>query len=347
MNTTITEKAQTKKPIQPRFELMRLMTGNWISQAVYTAAKLKLSDALLDGPLEAPALAANLNVQEIELRRLLRALESLGLFRNLGEDRFEVTELGSFLAEDRPDSLRPLALFNGEALYAAWAQLPHAVTTGESAFGRAHGAEIFEYLEAHAETGAQFDSVMASTHGAEAPALVDSYDFSAFKTIIDVGGGKGSFVAEIVEKNAGSKGMVYDLPHVIDRARAYLEERGLSARCDTQAGSFFDRVPEGGDAYLLRHVIHDWRDPEAGKILQKCRAAMNPKARLFIVEAVIPEGPEWSSSKLLDLNMLVICAGQERTAAEFNTLLAHNGFKMEAVHETKAPRVSLIEASVA
>lgn len=345
MNSAIPEQSQSN-PVPPRVELMKLMIGNWISQSVYAAAKLNVVDALLDGPMDIPTLALKLDVQALELRRLLRALESVGLFRNLGNDRYAVTEVGRFLAEDRPDSLRPLALFNGEALYCAWGQLPHAVKTGKSAFSRAHGAEVFEFLEANAETGAQFDSVMATTHGAEAPGVVDSYDFSRFETVIDVGGGKGSFVAEILEKNPSTRGIVFDLPHVIRRAKEYLDERGLSNRCDTISGNFFDGVPAGGDAYLLRHVIHDWRDPEAGEILQQCRAAMGGDAKLFIVEAVIPEGPEWSSSKMLDLNMLVICAGQERTAAEFGSLLAKNGFRMEAVHITKSPRVSLIEASV-
>ena len=346
MNAVSTEASQATVS-QPKAELMKLMIGNWMSQAVYAAAKLGLVDALLEGPLKVNILAERIGAQQIELRRLLRALESAGLFHNEGDDRYSVTDMGRFLAADRKDSLRPLALFNGEALYEAWGKLPYAVQTGKSAFGHAHGAEIFDYLEANGASGAQFDSVMATVHGAESAGVVDSYDFSKFKKVVDVGGGKGSFVAEIVARNPGVRGVVYDLPHVIARADEFLADRGLSDRCDTVAGSFFEQVPAGADAYLLRHVIHDWRDPEAGHILAKCREAMHPDAKLFIVEAVIPEGASWSSSKLLDLNMLVICAGQERTAAEFDALLKENGFTLDAVHKTRSPRVALIEASIA
>ncbi len=330
----------------PKAELMRMIVGNWASQAIYTAAKLELADVLADGSLDLAAIADRVSARPGELRRLLRALESLGLFRDEGEDRFSATPLGAFLRKDRPDSLRPLSMFNGEELYDAWRELPYAVQTGEAAFERAHGSAIFDYLAEHGETGALFDSVMATVHGAEAPGVVASYDFSRFPTIVDVGGGKGSFVAEIVRRNEGVHGIVYDQPQVAARAEAYLAEHGLSDRCSVVLGSFFDFVPPEADAYLLRHVIHDWRDDEAGRILSNCRDAMKPTAKLFIVETIVPDGPAGPAAKLLDLNMLVICAGQERTRGEFERLLGRNGFHVEAIHATHSPRVALIECSV-
>ena len=259
----------------PKLGLMKLIVGNWVSQAVYAAAKLQVVDALLEGPKSVASLADELNVQQNELRRLLRALESVGLFKHDGEDNYAVTEMGRFLASDRQDSLRPLSMFNGEALYEAWGQLPYAVETGKSAFGKAHGAELFDFLKQNPEIGAQFDSVMATTHGGEAPDVVQAYDFSGFKTVIDVGGGKGSFVAEIVRTNPGTSGIVYDQPHVVERTKDYIDELGLTGRCETMSGSFFDSVPEGGDAYLLRHIIHDWRDPEAETILSNCPSILS------------------------------------------------------------------------
>ena len=281
MNAIDTADLHSPSTTRLKAELIRLIVGNWISQSVYAAVKLGVIDVLGETTMDVPTLAKRIGAQPTDLRRLLRALEGLGLFRSDDNGHYSVTETGALLRADRPDSLQPLALFNGEELYEAWREMPYAVQTGKSAFERVHGASIFDYLATHGDRGALFDSVMATVHGAEAPGVVNSFDFSRFKTVVDIGGGKGSFVAEILEQYPELRGIVFDLPHAVERADQYLAARGLLDRCETRAGNFFDGVPEGADAYLLRHVLHDWRDPEAGKILAQCRKAMGSKRAAF------------------------------------------------------------------
>jgi hypothetical protein len=321
---------------------MGLTSGYWKSQALYVAAKLGIADLLRDGPQSPDDLARVTGTHPRGLARLLRALASEGVFAETADGRFAQSPLSEFLRADVPGTIRPMVLMLGEEHYHTWGQLLFSVRTEKPAFDVVHGKPVFDYLAEHPQEAALFDEAMVAIHGAETAAVLGAYDFSGIGTLVDVGGGNGSNLIGILGKYPQLRGVLYDLPHVVARAEPKLKAAGLADRCTAVGGSFFDSVPPGGDAYHLRHIIHDWDDDKSLTILRRCRGAMRPGARLLVVESVIPPGNERFFGKWLDLNMMVIPGGLERTEAQYRELYEKAGFRLTRIVPTRT-EMSVIE----
>lgn len=322
--------------------LNQMMTGYWLSQAIYVAAKLGLSDLLHQEPQTAAQLAAKTNVQKEALFRLLRALASVGVYSEQTDGRFAITPIAEELRSDVPNSKRALAIMSGEEHYGSWAELLYTVRTGKPAFDKIFGEPIFDWLSKHPEQAAVFDAAMVSVHGRETSAMVEAYDFSNIGTLADVGGGNGSVLRGVLAKNLDVRGMLCDLPGVLERAQPLIAAEGLAGRLQTFPTNFFEAVPPGADVYMMRHIIHDWTDEQSLTILRNVRKVTRDDGRLLVIESIIPPGNDPSFGKLLDLNMMVIPGGKERTEAEYRELFSKSGFRLEKAVLTAAD-VSIIE----
>jgi O-methyltransferase domain/Dimerisation domain len=327
----------------PAQVIAQMASGYWVSQAIYVAAKLGIADRLETEPKTASELASECGVYAPALYRLLRALASLGLFAEGDAQRFQMTPLAQPLRSDAPDSQRAMVLMTGEEQYEAWGELLYSVTTGQTGFERRFGMPLFDYLAERREQAALFDAAMVSIHGRETAAMLAAYDFSQFENLADLGGGNGSVLMAILQQHPRLRGILFDLPNVAERTYKLVAAAGLIERCAVVGGSFFETAPSGADAYLLRHIIHDWDDEKSLAIFRSIRRASPPGAKLLLVETVIEPGNAPSFAKLLDLTMLVIPGGQERTASEYDRLLAAGGFKLERIVPTTA-EVSILEA---
>jgi hypothetical protein len=319
-----------------------MIVGYWTSQMVYVAAKLGLADHLAEGPRSAEELAKASGTHAPSLYRLMRGLASLGVFREEEGRKFALTPLAEGLRRDEPGSLWAMAVMMGEEHYQAWGGLLGSIQTGESAFDRRFGKPVFDYLAERPDQAAVFDAAMTSIHGRETKGILDAYDFSGLRVLADVGGGNGTTIIQILNQYPELNGLLFDLPNVIDRARGAIEAAGLSGRCTTASGSFFEEVPGGADAYILRHIIHDWDDEKSTTILRNVRRAMGSGSKLLVVESVIEPGNEPSFAKLLDLTMLVLPGGQERTEEQYRRLFEGSGFRLAGITPTQAG-VSVIE----
>jgi SAM-dependent methyltransferase len=311
--------------------MQRMMTGYWLSQAIYVAAKLRVADCLADGPRPIEELAETTGTHPRTLYRLLRALASAGIFTEDGSGRFGLTSTAETLRGDVPGSMWPMAIMMGEEHYYAWGGLLESVRTGKTAFDRLYGKPIFAYLTEHPDKARVFDAAMTAIHGRETAAVLDAYDFSGIGVVADIGGGNGSNLIGMLGRYPGMRGILFDLPHVVERARTALQAAGLSDRCEAVDGSFFKPISVQADAYFLRHIIHDWDDEDSSRILRNIRQAMPPGARLLLVEHVLPPGDAPSFGKLLDLNMLIMPGGIERTEDEFRRLYEGAGFRLARV----------------
>jgi hypothetical protein len=327
--------------------LRSLITGYETSQVIYLAARLGVADQLAAGPRSAEDLAETLRLNAEALNRLLHALAALGLVSHAGGSRYAITESGGRLRDGVPGSLRAVAILSGDRSYRAWGGLLHSMTTGETAFRSVFGTGTFEYMAAHPEIAGFYNEAMAASAAERSAAVVAAYDFSRAGTVVDVGGGHGALLIAILSAHPGGRGILFERESGAVGARARIEAAGLSARCAVEVGDFFRSVPSGGDLYLLSHIIHNWDDQRSGEILANCRAAMSGKARLLILEQVLPERFEPSGAAvqaaMADLHMLAITGGQERTIAEYRRLLGSAGFSLGAVTGT-AVAESLIEA---
>ena len=332
--------------LSPQEHVVRLASGYWHTQAIYVAAKLGVADLLKDGPKTADELAPATGTHPRALYRLLRALASLGVFAEDDRSRFALTPMAECLRSDAPGSVRSLAILRGEWQYEAWGRLLHSVRTGECAFESLYGAPLFDYLAAHPEKGKLFDEAMTGVHGRETAAMLDTYDFGGIGTLADVGGGNGEVIASVLKRYPAMRGILFDRPAVVERSKANLQAAGVADRCAVAAGDFFTSVPSGADAYLLRHIIHDWDDDKSAAILRNCRAAMGTGGRLLVVEGIVPPGNEPSVSKFFDLAMMVLPGGMERTADEYRHLFASAGFALKRIVPT-ATWVSVIEGAPA
>ena len=326
-------------------QLDRMISGYWISQAIYAAAKLGIADLLNDGLKSVEELASATATNADALYRLLRALASVGVFAETAPRQFALTPLAEPLRSDVPGSKRALALMMGDEQFRAWGEFLYSVQTGQTAFEKVFGQPIFDYLGQHPDKARIFDEAMTGIHGRESSAILDSYDFAGIGLLADIGGGNGSQLAAVLEKHPGMRGLLFDLPHVIERARGRIEAAGLADRCQLVSSSFFESVPSGADAYLMRHIIHDWDDEKSLTILRNCRAAMSPGSRLLVIESVIPPGNEPFGGKLLDLVMLLIPGGKERTEEEYRSLFDQAGFHLSRIVPT-ATEVSVIEGLI-
>lgn len=331
----------------PPFALYRMITGFYVSRAIHVMARLGIADFLSAGPLDAEELAQRSKTHAPSLKRVLRLLVTAGLFTEDKEGRFTLTPIGDYLRAGVPGSMRAAALLFGGITQQAWGDLLYSVETGEPAFRRVFGRDSFAYLAEHPEEAANFDTAMGDFTSQVATAVAGAYDFSGFRRVVDVGGGSGALLAGILRGHPGLHGTLFDLSQVVERARLRLRDHGLADRCETVSGDFFAEVPGGADAYLLKHVIHDWDDERAVAILHNCRKAMSPAAKLLIVEGVYPAHIDQSEASrgaaANDVNMLVCTGGRQRSEAEFRSLYAAAGFALSRIIPTDMGFASIIE----
>jgi SAM-dependent methyltransferase len=325
-------------------QLIQMGAASWISAVVYAAAKLGLADHLTTEPKSAVELAATTHTHAPSLHRLMRTLAGLGILTERDAQRFALTPLGEALKTGAPGSARAtLIAFCGPAFWHSWEEILYSLETGKTGFEKAWGMPIFEYLAQHPDEASYFSEAMVGFHGAEPPAVAKAYDFSAIKTVVDVGGATGNMLAAILSHYPATRGILFDRPHVVGDAPALLKARGVEDRVTIEPGDFFERVPAGGDAYLLSHIIHDWNEAQCLTILGHCRRVMKPDGRLLIVETVLPTGDTPHQGKLQDMVMLVIPGGQERTEDEYATLLGKASLRLSRVVPTDSV-VSVVEA---
>lgn len=332
----------------PRARVMGLITAGWTTQAIGVAARLKLFDRLAEGPRDAAALAAQTGSHPDALFRLLRALAALGLVEHLGGQDFRLSEDGRLLVSEAPGSIRGMALHWGERLWGALSQLDQSVRTGKA--WSISGAGGFEQMAADPVQMEMFHQSMTDqTHGT-AQAILDAYDFDRFGQVVDVGGSYGALIAALVKAHPELTGRSFDLPALQPAAEAYLRAAGVADRAGFVGGSFFEAVPAGADAYLLKMIIHDWYDPEAELILQRCRAAAGAKGLVLVMDRIVPEAvrPEEADYVTVrgDMLMLTAAGGKERTEKEFEALFARSGLRLERIIPT-ASGFSILEAQAA
>jgi hypothetical protein len=335
---------EPQKP--PHLPLVEMAMANWISQILYVGAKLSLADHLAKGPMSADQIAKITESDPTSLYRLMRTLASLGIMTEDDAHRFSLTPLGEAMKTGAPGGARATILTIASPWWVnGFAHLMYSVQTGKPGFEKMCGMPVFDWFADHPEEASLFNETMVGIHGAEPAAVAAAYDFSGLKTIIDVGGGTGNLVTTILASNPGSRGILYDLPHVGQDAPALIHARGLADRATFEKGNFFESVPAGGDAYMLSHVIHDWSEEQCLTILGNCRRVMNPNSRLLIIEMVLPEGNAPHPGKILDMMMLVGPGGRERSEEEYRTLLSKAGLRLTQVVPTESP-VSVIEAKL-
>lgn len=329
----------------PAMQLMQLGTGCMVTQAVFVAAKLGIADELKDGPLSTTELAEATGTNESALYRLMRSLASVGAFTATGERTFANTPMTELLRSDVPGSMRDMVLWiNEEPHWVAYAKLIDSVRTGETIWEDVHGEPLFPYLfETNKELGDTFNRAMTSFSSATIPAILEAYDFSGAATIADIAGGYGHLLAGVLNEYPEARGVLFEVPQVMAGAPAMMEKEGVADRVTLVEGSFTEEIPVAADVYMLKHIIHDWYDDTNEKILRNIRNAMPDDARVLLIDAVVPAGNEPHFSKILDLEMLMLPGGMERTAAEFESLLEKSGFKMTKIVPTASP-VSIVEA---
>jgi hypothetical protein len=344
--TDSTAAAPAGNPAQgppPEAVLTQMAFGALLTQALYVVAKLGIADLLAGGARPVSELAEATGTHERSLYRVLRSLAGAGVFQETGAKVFGLTPLAEPLRADAPGSMRNGMIFMGEQWhFQVWGNMMHSVRTGRPAWGHTHGAEVFDYFAANPEQAEIFNGAMTDMSAETAPVVVEAYDFSSFGTLADIAGGHGYLLSQILKATPALAGVLFDVPAVIEGAGALLEREGVSARVEKVAGDFFKSVPRA-DAYILKHIIHDWDDERAAAILRNINTAMTPEGRVLIVETIIPAGNEPHYSKILDLEMLTSPGGIERTEEEYAALLADAGLKLARVVPTRSP-FSIIEA---
>jgi ubiquinone/menaquinone biosynthesis C-methylase UbiE len=318
--------------------MMKLLSGYWVSRAIYTAAKLGVADAIHElgagDPVSVGQIAARIGVEAGSLGRLLRALASTALFREAdGGHRFALGDLGEHLLSDSPYSLRNAAIMYGEEFATAWDELPSTIRDGVSGWDKAFGVRPFEWYPNHPEPARIFDQAMKELGRAmySDEAIAASYEFPHGAMLVELGGGLGNLLASIVARDPTLHALLFDREQVIERARR-IHQNESRIRC--ASGNFFESLPDGADAYLLKRVLHDWEDGESEAILRNIVRVMKPTGRVLVIEAIVPSGPEDHFSKWLDLHMLVLNGGRERTEGEFAELFARAGLELRSVHHT-------------
>ncbi len=333
--------AKEENPSPPA--LFQMATGYWVSQAIYVAAKLGIADLLKGGPQSCVALATATGADAVSLFRLMRALASVGVFSHVRRDCFALSRLAESLQTDTPGSLKAMVMTIGEIHYQACANLLHSIQTGSPAFNHVFRTSLFNYLQQHADAADTFNQGMTNLSSMLAYAVLMAYDFTGISSVVDIGGGEGKLLRKILELNPEMRGTVLDIPATIETTNQELSDDTCGRRCSYIAGDFFESLPPGADAYLLCGVIHDWDDNRVITILRNCRRAMTKNGRLLLVDMLVPDTDSKSFSKLLDLNMLVMTGGRERTQAEFCGLLDASDYRLTRIVPTMAPQ-SVIEA---
>lgn len=326
--------------------MTELLMGHMVSQSIAVAAELRVADALANGPLRCDELAHRVGANPVALARLLRALISRGVFRELRDGRYALTPLADTLRSDAALSVAGWARYYGSRQYREfWSSMADAVRTGQSVVPAMTGTDAFTYLAENPDLAALFNDGMTAVSEVTAASVVAAYDFGRFPVIVDVGGGHGRLLAAILAANPSSRGVLYDLPNVVTGAPQVLDRAGVSSRVRVEGGSFFDSVPVGGDAYILQLVIHDWGDEAAQTILRNvATAAAHSRATLLLAEMIIPHHHREFTGNWADLDMLLLSEGHERTAAQHRELLWRSGFHLTRIVQTVSP-ICVIEAS--
>ena len=322
----------TEMAERPSIRMRRMIDGFQVSQAIHVAATLGVADLMRDGRMAAGELAAATGTHPGALYRLLRALASVGVFDEDAEGRFGLTELGECLRSDAAEPQGEWACLIGRPYFwQTWDHLLYSIQTGKNAFPDLHeGKRVWDWRAQQPEESAIFDRAMMGNSRAVAQSVLAAYDFGQYKAVTDIGGGNGAFLAALLAKNENTRGIVFDQPHVVARAAAMFEGAGVTERAAAVGGSFFESVPAGADAYVLKAVLHDWEDDECVRILQTVRAAC-AEAKLLVVEQVVGDPNTDARAKFSDLNMLVMPGGRERTAAEWKSLFNSAGFELTAI----------------
>ena len=331
------------KEIPPPLQMLQLISGFWVSRCIYVVAKLGVPDLLKDGPKSAHELAAATGAHPPSLFRVLRALAAVDVLMQTDDKRFGNTPLSETLRSDVPGSIRAFAMTElGEEHYPAWGELMHSVRTGEIAFDKAFGEPVWEFFAKHEENAKIFNDAMSGMTAQAEQALHAAYSFEGINTLIDVGGGHGGLITSILRRNPNMRGILFDSPQVVEGAKSKIAEAGIGDRCEVVGGDFFESVPKGADAIIMKWIIHDWNDEQSIAIMKNCHRALSANGKLILVEAVVPPGDEMHFAKFIDLNMLVMTGGRERTEEEFRQLYETAGFRLTRVVPTESP-FSVIE----
>jgi hypothetical protein len=335
-----TRRTADVRPLVSQYNVVELAMAYKMSQALYTAVRLEIPDKLSESPQSSEELAAATHTDEMALYRILRALASVGVFSECEPRRFALTDAGRTLCKG-PKSVRDLVLWTVDPFQCRmYSELLTSARAGTSACKDVFGKSVFEYLNEHPGVAATFDAAMTNLCELTAPLFLEAYDFSPIRILVDIGGGEGTLLIEILKRYPALRGVLCDSPRCLEVARSRLDQFGLQSRCSVEQINFFERVPDGGDAYLLKNVLHDWQDEGCIRILRNCRRAMTgaggEKAKLLVVEAVLVPGQQKSIVTWLDLDMLALAGGKERTIVEFRELLEVTGFELARVIPTRS-----------
>lgn len=337
--------SQLRQAVAPaNLTMFEMVLGSWLTQAMYVASKLGIIDMLAAAPATAEDVARRVGSDPAATFRLLRALASNGVLKQERGGRFALTRLGQALRSDVPGSMAPMLQFIGHPKHwEHWGQLLYSVQTGKTSIEMLRGMAPFDYFETDPDLAAAFNNAMTGLSGMVIETLLPAYDFRGFGTIVDVGGGHGALLSAVLQQATDARGVLFDLPSVVAGAGPVLDSAGVSDRITVTGGSFFESVPAGGDAYLLKTIIHDWDEDSALAILRNIRSVMAPTGTVALIELVLPEGTPNHPGMLVDLEMLVTAGGQERTASQYAELLARAGLRQTRVVPTAGP-MSLVEA---
>jgi hypothetical protein len=317
-----------------------MLAGHFVAKCLHTAAVLGIADLLVKGPTKIEALAVATGCDELSLHRLLRTLASVGVFAERPSGCFQLTPLGETLRSDTPDSLRDKAIFEiSEPIWLAWGSLLDALRSGAPSFPELHHATVYEYLAEHAELGAVFNRFMTAQSNLHNAAVVDAYDFSGVRMLVDVGGGHGATLTAVLRQYPTMKGILFDLPEVVATARLKISD--FAGRCDAVGGNMLQSVPPGGDVYVIKRVMMDKTDADALTVLHNCLAAMNAGGRILVIDPMLPTNAEPHPNWLTDMLMLVVTRGRCRTEAEFRNLFDAAGLNLERIIATRSPNFIL------
>lgn len=337
------EEEKEKKDEQNMKSLYSLLNSHVMSRLIYAVAKTGIPDLLKDNQLDYKELAERANVYPRSLYRVMRTLSSVNVFSEMEDGVFRLSDIGQLLRTDIPESQHALAVLMWEPWWRqGWDDLFYSLQTGKVAFDHIHGRGLFEYLKQNPEAAELFNKAMTSFTVQETKAILDAYDFSGFKKVVDIGGGQGKLLASLLKKYPSMNGVLLDLPMALDSAKRLIDQEDLSERCELVSGDFFKSFSLSGDVYILKSVIHDWSDEHAISILKNCWGSINKESRLLIIERIIPPGNKPSPAKIMDIVALVNLGGQERTLSEYEGLLKSSSFKLNRVINTNSA-MSIIE----
>jgi hypothetical protein len=336
-----------RKMVPPEVALLETLAGFMPAQSISVAAKIGLADHMsLETPTPSKDLAAKVGANEDALYRLMRGLTVAGLFSEGPLGSFRLTPMGATLRTDHPQSMRYFSIYQGQLNWDNWGALEYCVRTGKNAVEHLHGMKSFEYISGTPERADIFDRGMVNISDSELDPILAVYDFSRFKTIADIAGGLGPVLASILMLNPGAKGILFDLPITVEGAKSFIKSAGLQERVEIVAGNFFESVPAGADAYIMKHIVHDWSDEEAIQIMKNIRAKIPAGGKLLLMEQVVTGPNEPHFAKYLDLEMMIATTGRERTEPEYRALLEKAGFRLDRIVPTIG-LTSIIEASPA